>query len=240
MMAPKKPRAKKDEYPLPAPVEPFIFVDKPKTKPAEEPTWGKGAAGVVLALGLMGGVGYVANERLVNYQERMQDAPAIVAVVDKPKQEPEDLVKIRDMRKFYLQADRADGKIVLRTGGNSTWRFNNPGRIAHSDFTRMMGAIGSDGVISVFPSYAKGREAMKAYLFTEAKEYQDKTMGETFIDSKLEKLLNATGVRSDTKISELTDNQKELLLTAIQEAEGWMEGKVTVFNDETDFKDNGW
>src|SRR6185437_1200133 len=40
---------------------------------------------------------------------------------------PTDLVKVRDLRKFYLASDQSDGKIVLRTGGTVPWRLNNPG-----------------------------------------------------------------------------------------------------------------
>lgn len=156
------------------------------------------------------------------------------------KKSPTDFVKIRDMRKYYLQVERVDGKIELRTGGNTTWRFNNPGRMLHSDFTRMMGAIGSDRVISVFPSYAAGVKAMEAYLFTDASGYKDKTLAETFIDSKLSKILAIVGVPKTTRLSELSEDQRDRLLMAIQQAEGWAEGKVTVFDDEKAFLEKGW
>lgn len=157
-----------------------------------------------------------------------------------PSTQPEELTQILEIRRLYLRAVREDNQIELRTGGNPSWRHHNPTRLIHGDFTRMMGAIGSDGKYAVFPSYEKGRKAAEAYLFTDAYEYNSKSFEEAFKDYALDDLVAAVGVDKSTKLKDLTPEQKVKLIDAIQKKEGWIEGKVTVFKDEEDYKQRGW
>lgn len=161
--------------------------------------------------------------------------PSIAVPID-----PKKLVKVREIRKYYMAANRADGKIIIRTGGNKSWRYNNPGKITHGDYTRSMGALGSDGIIAVFPTYEMGRKAMAKYLFTDTATYYNKSLKEIFQSEKLQPVLDETGISSGTILNDLTDAQKEKLMNAIQKAEGYIEGKETVFDDEQKFKTDGW
>jgi hypothetical protein len=150
------------------------------------------------------------------------------------------LASIRDLRRFYLAANEADGKIVLRTGGTIPWRYNNPGKMLNSDFTKSMGSIGSDGTTAIFPSYEAGRKAMSAYLFTSASTYYDKKISEIFPEATLRLILSKSGLDRDAILKDLTPDQQNKLMDAIQDTQGYIEGKVTVFDSEEDFKKRGW
>lgn len=167
-----------------------------------------------------------------------QSKPIIVP--ETPSVNPSDLESIRGLRRFYLAANQNDGKIVLRTGGSISWRFNNPGKMLISDFTKSMGSIGSDGTTAIFPSYEVGRKAMYAYLFTPAAKYFDKKMSQIFPETTLKTILNDTGISQDAILKDLTEDQKNKLMDAIQKAEDYIPGKVTVFDNEEDFKKRGW
>jgi hypothetical protein len=168
------------------------------------------------------------------------EPPAEEIQVVEPEKRPDDLAQVLEIRRLYLRATRADGKVELRTGGNASWRHHNPTRLIHGDYTRMMGAIGSDGKYAVFPSYDKGRKAAEAYLFTDAYEYNTKSLEEAFKDYALDDLVRDTGVSKDTKLKDLTPVQRSKLMDAIQKKEGWLEGRVSVFENETDWEAKGW
>lgn len=163
-------------------------------------------------------------------------------IVDKEasKLSGQDLTKVRNIKSFYLQADTADGKIVLRTGGNLTWRFHNPGRVNQGDYAKEHGAIGGNGEIAIFPNYDLGKKAVYDLLFNSDSEYSKRTVEQTFVSNKLSYILNKSGVKKDAVLKDLSASDKDKLFAAIQTAEGFTEGKVTVFENEADFKAKGW
>lgn len=163
-----------------------------------------------------------------------------VVVPYTPTLPPTNLAKIRDLRRFYLSATENDGKIVLRTGGSISWRFNNPGKMLISDFSKQMGSIGSDGVTAIFPSYEIGRKAMYAYLFTPASKFHAFKIGDVFPADTLKIILDETGISKDATLDSLSEDDRNKLMDSIQKAEGYIEGKVTVFDNEEDFKKRGW
>jgi len=153
---------------------------------------------------------------------------------------PDTLVKIRDLRQFYLSANQADGKIVLRTGGSISWRLNNPGMIVQSDFSRQVGSIGSNGKSAIFPTYEAGRNAMEKYLFTNVASYHKKKLENIFPADTLKFILHETGIYGDTVLDDMNVEQRGKLLDAIEKSNGFIKGKVTTFDNEVDFKNNGW
>lgn len=153
---------------------------------------------------------------------------------------PSTLVKVRDLRKFYLAANQEDGLIVLRTGGTVPWRLNNPGMITQGDFAREMGSIGSDGKNAIFPSYDVGRKAMATYLFTGAASFHKKALNDIFPSDTLKFILHETNIPGDTVLDAMSSEQKDKLLDAIQKSNGFIEGKVTRFKNDNDFTKNGW
>jgi hypothetical protein len=209
---------------------------------------------IVALLGLWQGKEEIDNYIRTHYTQKLVDdattpageeviattPPAEEIKVVEPEARPDELTQILELRRLYLRAERQDGKIELRTGGNASWRHHNPTRLIHGDYTRMMGAIGSDGKYAVFPSYEKGRKAAEAYLFTDAYEYNTKTIEEAFKDYALDDLTRDTGVARDIRLKDLTPVQRSKLLDAIQKKEGWIEGKITVFENEADWEAKGW
>ena len=57
-----------------------------------------------------------------------------------------------------------DGTMEERTGGSRTWRDNNPCAIEYGRFAREQGAIGTDGLLAIFPDEESGERAAQALL----------------------------------------------------------------------------
>jgi hypothetical protein len=166
--------------------------------------------------------------------------PAPIVVPTTPTQAPDELAKVRDVRRFYLASNQVDGKIVLRTGGTIPWRFNNPGKLKQNDFAKQLGSIGSDGTFAIFPSYDIGRKALKAYLFTGAGDTSSKSLKEVFPDDTLKIIVHETGLDENVPLKDYSDVQQTVLMDEIQKVNVFLKGKVTLFNDENDFAKNGW
>lgn len=182
-------------------------------------------------------------------------ASYVTATTEVVKQEvlnPAELTKVRETREFYVLADRADGRLEMRTGGSTSWRLHNPGLLAHGKFTRSVGAIGSDGRHAIFPSYELGRRANEILLFeSEEHEY----MGMSVVDAikkyapkkdgfdpvkYAESLAKAAGVETTKILKDFTTEQRKKFLDAIEKHEHFKEGKVTIFKDEAEFQEKGY
>ncbi len=184
---------------------------------------------------------YVPAAKDISLPVLSDPTPAVAATTD--------LVKIRNVKQFYMLADRDDKKIELRTGGNLSWRFNNPSKLMHGDFARAQGSLGSDGNYAIFPSLEVGMKAAEVHLFEGF--YKDLTIAAAMVQfAPATKGYNATtyatvvakaaGVPTSTIMSTLTADQRKKFLNAVRVYERWTPGKVTVFNDEEDFKARGW
>ena len=150
------------------------------------------------------------------------------------------LTKVRNIKSFYLQADTADGKIVLRTGGNITWRFHNPGRVNQGDYAKANGAIGGNGEVAIFPTYDMGKKAVYELLFNPDSEYSKRSVADSFVANKLSYIVKKSGVDKNAILKDLSDSEKDSLFNAIQAAEGFTEGKISEFENDADFKKRGW
>ena len=89
--------------------------------------------------------------------------PHPIAVVQTIK--GEGLKTIQAVSPYYLRAVRGDGKVEVRTGGTASWRFNNPAKLLAGSFAKRNGAIGTDGLLAIFPDAATGRTAAEKLLF---------------------------------------------------------------------------
>lgn len=135
-----------------------------------------------------------------------------------------------------LIVKNATGEQTRREGGTRAWRNNNPGNIEYGAFARRQGAVGSDGRFAVFPSYAVGRNAKRELLFGRDSKYIDLTVAKAiaryapdFENTTLEyssRVAKAVGVPVNTKLRELTRQQRQAFIEAIQQQEGYSEGKV--------------
>ena len=130
----------------------------------------------------------------------------------------------------------ADGRIEKRTGDRG-WRNNNPGNIEYGTFARSMGAIGSDGRFAIFPTPEMGREAKDNLLFESQsyrgmsiekaiEKYAPRTENDT--DAYIKKITDALGVPKNTSLSQLSLDQRKVLLDVVKKTEGRSTGNVEV------------
>lgn len=127
----------------------------------------------------------------------------------------------------------ADGTKIKRSGGSPAWRNNNPGNIIKSSFARTHGAIGEAGRWAVFPDEETG---LKAIIFLlRSDKYNNLTLkaaihkwAPTSDGNKPDKysdhVSKMTNIRSDSVISNLSDNDLYKIARAIQTVEGWIPG----------------
>lgn len=115
------------------------------------------------------------------------------------------------------------------TDGSRSYRNNNPGNIEFNEFSKSLGATGSDGRFAVFPSYDAGRKAQEKLLF-EGKNYRDLTLSqaagrwapasENDTGAYSKALLGAVGGQ-DKKMADYTAQERARILDAQQRHEGW-------------------
>ena len=127
-----------------------------------------------------------------------------------------------------------------RSGGTVAWRNNNRGNIEDNiekgrNFGRNHGAIGESQGKAVFPDAQTGENAQAALLNTAA--YQSRTIDEVIERYAPKEDHNNTaayqrfvrrfvGVRGNVRLSALNAKQKQKLIRAIRQYEGWREGTV--------------
>ncbi len=165
---------------------------------------------------------------------------------------PDDFAEVIKVKPYYLLAKRYDGKYELRTGGRAAWRYNNPGKLVHGNFTRKMGDLGSDGKLALFPSYGLGRRALEVLFFeTNDFDYKKSTIKEAmaaFVPKSeyhdpvkyTAAVAKSVGAPPDTKMSDLDNEQRRNLLNEIENQELFIHGTTNVFNDQVDFELRGW
>jgi hypothetical protein len=123
-----------------------------------------------------------------------------------------------------------------RRSGARNWRNHNPGNIEYGPFARSFGAIGTDGRFAVFPDYETGRRA-KAGLLFDSKGYRNKTIfgaisryAPEFENDTMgyaRAVAKSLGVSINTKLSDLSQAQRDVMLDAMQRVEGWKKGTVS-------------
>jgi hypothetical protein len=134
----------------------------------------------------------------------------------------------------YNITQNGDGA-VTRQDGARNWRNNNPGNLEYNDYTRGLGAIGSDGRFAIFPNYATGRAAKASMLF-DGKNYKDKTLtdaiaryappSENNTAVYQNAVLAAVGGKNKA-MSEYTPAERNAIMDAMQKVEGYKVGKTT-------------
>lgn len=143
-------------------------------------------------------------------------------------------VQVVDAGPGWTKVLASDGN-TYTLDGDRNWRNNNPGNLEYGPFARAMGAIGSDGRFAVFPSYADGLRAQATLQF-ESPRYKDLSVKDAIsryapaFENNVSAYVNAVtggaGVTADTKLSELTPQQRAAFLSAQQRHEGFRPGKI--------------
>lgn len=129
-----------------------------------------------------------------------------------------------------------------RKGGSLAWRNNNPGNIRAGSFAEGHGAFAgkSSGGFAVFATQQQGFDAIIALLKTAT--YSSKTIAKAIstyapsADSNdpvayANNVAKWTGMKADTLMSTLTDEQLSQVAKAIQREEGSIEGSSLPRND---------
>ena len=129
----------------------------------------------------------------------------------------------------------ATGEKEIRKGGTISWRNNNPGNMRMSEFSKAQGAIGEAGGFAVFPTKEAGERAREKLLF-EAESYKNKTLAQAMqryapesennTQAYIDALVKATGANPNTPLSNLTPDQRQKMLAAMKQHEGWKEGTI--------------
>lgn len=139
------------------------------------------------------------------------------------------IVSVVEAGEGFITVRRQNGT-EERLEGNRASRNNNPGNIQYGEFAKSAGAIGTDGRFAVFPSYEVGRAAKKKLLW-DTKSYSGKTIEEAInryappsendTKSYVKTVSSAVGVPANTPMSSLSEDQKEVMLDAMERVEGF-------------------
>jgi hypothetical protein len=131
-----------------------------------------------------------------------------------------------------------------KVGGTISWRNNNPGNIVFEKgkFAEKMGAIGftiaGDGnPTAVFPTLEMGRKARQTLLFGPKNMYLNKDirfLAENYApkskggnpDAYAAAMTKALGMPESTKLSSLSEAQRNTLIQTMEKQEGFREGIV--------------
>ncbi len=138
--------------------------------------------------------------------------------------------------KKTVEYEADDGSILLKIGGDLSWRFNNPGNlIASKDISKQPGRIGIGTVnnpnkhdFAIFASYKDGINAKKLLL---KGKYGSSTIDEMIAkyapksdgnDPKgyADHIINYSGASRAQKISDMDNATFEKVMQAIQKKEG--------------------
>ena len=125
-----------------------------------------------------------------------------------------------------------DGNRMIRRGGTWAWRNNNPGNIVSGKKARTLGSIGSAGGFAIFPDLKIGRNALKRVLQT---SYPNTTLfrlvgyyapqKENDVKRYRKLLRDFTGFDLKRTVSDLSSQELERLMDAIQRIEGFRHGE---------------
>ena len=138
----------------------------------------------------------------------------------------------------YNIIEYTDGTQEKRQGARN-WRNNNPGNIEYGSYAKKMGAIGSDGRFAIFPTYEAGRAAKQNLIF-QGSGYKDKSItdamnryapsSENDTNKYISIVSSAANADPSTKLSDLTEEQQQQVLNAMEKFEGFKVGKSTPFS----------
>lgn len=158
---------------------------------------------------------------------------------DEPPQSPANgFVAVIDSTSQALTYKNADGTQTIYSGGSRAWRNNNPGNMRYGETARNHGAIGKDySGFAVFSTYVAGKNAAYDLLFNKTAPYYNLTLAETIFmyappndnnDSKsyLNFVSKSAKISKDTYIKDLTPTQRDGLMKAIFNMEGYQSGEI--------------
>jgi hypothetical protein len=152
------------------------------------------------------------------------------------------IASVVDSRPGEITVATTDGQKQKRQGA-ANWRMNNPGNLRMTSWTKGQGGVvgegdaGPSGKFAVFSTLADGRRAKENLLFSGNTVYANLNLRDTMYkyappsdnnptESYLQSILQATGASDTTKLAEMSQNQRDSMLAAIEKVEGFKPGKI--------------
>lgn len=127
-----------------------------------------------------------------------------------------------------------DGRKFCYSGGDRTWRNNNPGNLVPGNVSKRNNAIGKAGGFAVFPDYETGHKALLDSLKNSHGEKDLEAMIKVYapkFENNTKKYLKflrkKTGIINNKKIKYFTSEEFEKLWKAIELMEGSHKGNIT-------------
>lgn len=152
-----------------------------------------------------------------------------------------DIVEIIETGPGYNIVRMEDGTIV-RNAGDRNWRNNNPGNLEYNEYTRSLGAIGTDGRFAIFPNKETGRAAKETLLF-ENRNYRNLTLDQAInryapqfennTSAYIANVASASGIAPGTRMGDIPADRRAAVLDAFERQEGFREGTRTVVSEGT-------
>lgn len=151
--------------------------------------------------------------------------------------------KVINASKGKLTVQTDDDKTIIRTGGTVSWRTHNPGNLKDGAFARSHGSVGKDHIgHAVFPTYDHGYQAKYNLLFSATSVYYNLTLHQTIHryapisdgnkpNEYISYLTKQTHINKDTKMSDLTEDQRLSLLEAMKVFEGYKIGRDIIIEE---------
>ncbi len=137
---------------------------------------------------------------------------------------------------------KTDGHRYRRYNGTLAWRNNNPGNLKYGKFAKSTNSIGpGQGNHAVYASMEDGKRAMWELLFTDVRDYHNKTIIRVISkyapasDKNRPKVYAAyvaahAEVPVTTKLNEMTIFQQQKMVEAMMVFEGYKEGQEAVIS----------
>jgi hypothetical protein len=131
----------------------------------------------------------------------------------------------------------ADNRLVIKSGGSWAWRNNNPGNLRKGEYSRNNDCIGYSGGFAVFPTPEQGEAALRDLLKNGYKHSSLQSMIKSYAPKKdknktakyLKFILSKLGIKNPkAMVRDLTKEQFESLVKAIEQFEGWKEGQIKI------------
>jgi hypothetical protein len=194
-----------------------------------------GSAAGVVVVGTDGRERTIAPGGSVEAGPEVDTAPGETLPTPNATRGADDLASVAEAGQGYTTIITADGRTQRRQGSRA-WRNNNPGNIEFGAFAQRHGAIGTDGRFAVFPTYQAGRDAKEALLF-ETNSYRNGTLAEAITRyappsdnndtaAYITAVSAAIGVNPNTPLASLTPQQRQTMLDAMEQVEGFTPGSV--------------
>lgn len=135
----------------------------------------------------------------------------------------------------FTTVKTSDGDKQKRIGVRN-WRNNNPGNLEFGNFTKAMGAVGTDGRFAVFKTLDDGMKAKEKLLFGENSGYIGLSIRDAInryapphendTEMYISRIVQSIGTSADSMMKDLSQSQRDLFLQTVNRVEGFKVGKI--------------